>query len=283
MPFVTQVLCEFIYFLILRTRAGEWTSWFLWTNTQPLFPFQFLPPLLSASPGRLVAVALEVVWEGDGDTWHDPCHWDIGCQHCTGMAMAVGLWLLLSVVSLSSSQAPTPDKDAPPVSPAASQPTLAFLLEAKKPEHPNTHVGATGSGLQSSCIFWEGLRTHDSSSFFFDLVISSTNKLCGWQTHSPCSIGYCRLCHKNKQNKTNQPNKKNENNNNKKTPKKPKPNQNRDLGYNWRDKKLMWALACGNLASSCVWVTKARLPCVCSVLFKLRPHFPLQHLHLHGS
>lgn len=97
-----------------------------------------------------------------------------------------------------------------------------LLAGGKKPEHPNTHVGATGSGLQSSCIFWEGLRTHDSSSFFFDLVISSTNKLCGWQTHSPCSIGYCRLCHKNKQNKTNQPNKKNENNNNKKNTQKAK-------------------------------------------------------------
>lgn len=97
-----------------------------------------------------------------------------------------------------------------------------LLAGGKKARTPKYACGSNWLRLAEQLHFLRGSEDTWFIFFFFDLVISSTNKLCGWQTHSPCSIGYCRLCHKNKQNKTNQPNKKNENNNNKKTTQKAK-------------------------------------------------------------
>ena len=160
-----------------------------------------------------------------------------------------------------------------------------LLARGKKTQTPKHACGSYWPRLAEQLRFWGGSEDTKLIFFFFfsfGLVISSTTKLCGWQTHSPCCIGYCRLCNKkqtNKQTKNQKnPTKQKQTNKQKHTQK----NQNRDLGYSWRKKNLMWALACDNLASSCVWVTKAKLPCVCYVLSKLRPHFPLQHFHLHG-
>lgn len=137
-----------------------------------MFPFLFSPPLLSPSPRRLVAVA-----EGEGERWWGYLAWLLPLGHwlptlCRHGHDCRALVTVSVVVSLGRSQTPTLDKDAPPVSPAASQVALAFLLEAKKPKHPNMHVGATGPGSQSSCVFGEGLRTQNSSSFFFFLLAS---------------------------------------------------------------------------------------------------------------